>query len=29
MVAKFGLDDVPADQQRFRLAEQAIQSGAV
>jgi hypothetical protein len=29
MVAKFGLDDTPADQQRVRLAEQAIQSGTV
>ncbi len=29
LVAKFGLDDVPDDQKRVRLAEQAIQSGTV
>ena len=29
LVAKFGLDDVPDDQKRVRLAQQAIQSGTV
>ncbi len=29
LVAKFGLDDLPDDQKRVRLAEQAIRSGAI
>jgi DNA-binding NarL/FixJ family response regulator len=29
MAAKFGVDDLPEDQQRVRLIEQAIQLGAV
>lgn len=29
LVAKFGLDDIPDDEKRVRLAQQAIQSGTV